>query len=85
MNVFKLTSNIQPSALKVVMGYRGVSQTKLCKDIKGLSQPNLSRFLSGFWGCISEDKLKEIMIYLNFPYEFLYREFRPLKTSNGII
>jgi hypothetical protein len=81
MSVFKLQSEIKPSALKVAMGYRGVSQSKLCKNINGLSQPNLSKFLKGYFGCISEAKLKEIMIYLNFPYEFLYHEFKEQKTS----
>ena len=83
--VIKMTSEIKPSALKVAMGYRGVSQTELRKNIKGLSQSNVSRFLKGYYGAISEMKLKEIMQYLNFPFEFLYNDFPPLQTSNGII
>jgi len=84
-NVFYLKSEIKPSALKVAMGYRGVSQTKLCKSVGGLSQPNLSKFLKGYYGCISEYKLKDIMLFLNFPFEFLYKDFPPIQTSNGII
>ena len=83
--IVKLTVNIHPSSLKVVRGYRRISQTKLSKNIQGLSQPNLSKFLKGYHGCISEDKLKEIMKYLDFPFEFLYHDFPPLKTSNGVI
>ena len=75
MKVIKLKSNINTSALEFAMGYRGVTQSKLCKDIQGLSQPNLSKFLKGAFGCISECKLKEVMIYLNFPFEFIYKNF----------
>jgi transcriptional regulator with XRE-family HTH domain len=84
MEVIKLCSEIKPSALKVAMGYRGISQTELCKNINGLSQPNLSKFLKGYHGVLSEEKLKEIMTYLNFPFAFLYREFRELKTSASL-
>ena len=85
MNVIKLTSEIKPSALKVAMGYRGINQTKLCKEIKGLSQPNLSKFLNGYHACLSEEKLKIIMDFLNFPFDFLYNDFPPLQTSHGWI
>jgi len=84
MDVIKLKSEIKPSALKVAMGYRGISQTELCKNINGLSQPNLSKFLKGYHGVLSEEKLKEIMTYLNFPFAFLYHEFRELKTSASL-
>jgi transcriptional regulator with XRE-family HTH domain len=75
MIVIKLKSDINPNALEVAMGYRGVSQTKLCRDIKGLSQPNLSKFLKRYYATISEEKLKEIMKYLDFPFDFLYKNF----------
>lgn len=77
--VIQLKSEIYPSSLELAMGYRGCSQTKLCKNIKGISQPNLSKFLKGYFGCISESKLKEIMDYLEFPFEFLYKELKPIK------
>ena len=82
--VIKLGSEIKPSALKVVMGYRGISQPELCKNISGLSQPNLSKFLKGYHGVLSEEKLKDIMTYLDFPFAFLYNEFRELKTSASL-
>jgi|GEM_PF-6981670 predicted XRE-type DNA-binding protein len=75
MIVVKLKSDIHPSALEVAMGHRGISQTELCKNIKGLSQPNLSKFLKRYYATISEEKLKEIMKYLDFPFEFLYKNF----------
>jgi transcriptional regulator with XRE-family HTH domain len=78
----KLKPVFKPSALKVAMGYRGISQTKLCKNIEGLSQPNLSKFLNGYYGVISEEKLKDIMKFLNFPFEFLYNEFNEIKMSH---
>lgn len=71
IKVITLGQEYNPKALKLAMGYRGISQTKLCKDIKGLSQPNLSKFLNGYHGCLSENKLKEIMIYLEWPFDFL--------------
>lgn len=82
--VFKLESDhklIQSSALKVCMGYRGYNQSELSKKFKGLSQPALSRFLKGEINVISEEKLKDIMIFLDFPFQFLHKEFKPLKTS----
>lgn len=71
--IIKLKSDINPEALKIAMGYRGITQSKLSKEIKGLSQSNISKFLKGYFGCISEDKLKEVMKYLDFPFEFLYK------------
>ena len=71
--IIKLKSDINPDALKVAMGYRGITQSKLCKEVKGISQPNLSKFLNGYFGCLSEEKLKIIMEYLEFPFEFLYK------------
>lgn len=85
MKVIQLSSNIKPNALKVAMGYRCITQTELCKNINGLSQPNLSRFLNGYYGCLSVEKLKIIMEFLNFPFEFIYQDFKPLKTSKGIL
>lgn len=73
MKIIKLTNDINPYALKVVMGYYGISQSELCKNIKGLSQPNLSKFLKGYFGVISENKLKEIMNYFDWPFDFLYK------------
>jgi hypothetical protein len=36
-----------------------------------LSQSNLSKFEKGFEGKISEEKLKEIMKFLDWPYRWL--------------
>ena len=86
--VFKLESDyklVQPSALKIAMGYRGIRQTELCKNIKGLSQSNLSKFLKGNKNTISDVNLKKIMIFLGFPFDFIYKEFKPIKTSKSII
>lgn len=58
--------------LKFAREYRGYSQTKLCKEIEGLSQPNLSRFEKGFEEKISMDKLKEVMLLLEWPFNWLY-------------
>jgi predicted XRE-type DNA-binding protein len=71
MKVITLDKEFNPKALKLAMGYRGISQTKLCKNINGLSQPNLSRFLNGYIHVISKEKLQEIMIYLDWPFDFL--------------
>jgi len=71
--IIKLKSEINPDALKFAMGYRGITQSKLCKNVNGISQPNLSKFLKGYFGCLSEEKLKIIMLYLDFPFDFLYK------------
>jgi len=80
-----LTPIYKASALRTAMGYRGVTQTELAKNIKGLSQSNLSKFLKVYFGVLSEQKIKSIMDYLNFPFEFIYIDFKPIQTSNGII
>lgn len=67
------------------MKYRGVTQSKLSKNVGGISQASISKFLNGQIFSIPEDKLKEIMLFLDFPFEFLYKEFKPLHTSNGLV
>lgn len=57
--------------LKFARTYRGYNQSELCKNIKELSQSNLSKFENGFENQISEDKLKEIMNFLNWPFSWL--------------
>lgn len=84
MSVFILKQYAQPSALRVAMKYRGITQAKLSNNVGGISQASISNFLNGKIFAIPEDKLKEIMLYLDFPYDFLYIEFKPLITSNGI-
>jgi len=76
-----LHPTINPYALQTVMGYRGYNQTKLCKNIKGLYQPNLSKFLKGCLGAVSISQLKEIMEFLDWPFDFLYKDIKPIKTS----
>lgn len=71
MKVITLDQEFNPKALKLAMGCRGISQTKLCKNINGLSQSNLSKFLNGYIHVISKEKLQEIMIYLEWPFDFL--------------
>lgn len=57
--------------LKFVRCYKGYNQTELSKEIKGLSQSNLSKFEKGFEGQISEEKLKEVMEFLQWPFAWL--------------
>jgi len=71
--------------LKFAREYRGHTQVGLCKEIKGLSQGNLSRFEKGFEGAVNDDKLVEIMELLNFPVSFLDAIIRPVYTSYGLI
>lgn len=77
------------SQLKLAREYRGYTQSDLCNKIPGLSQPNLSMFEKGFEGRVKEDKIKEIMEFLQFPIEFLdvrmpspfYGGSNPIKTK----
>lgn len=78
-SLIKITNYMNPFALETAMGYRNISQTKLCKEIEGLSQPNLSKFLKGYFAVISEDKLKAIMQFLDFPFDFLYKDIKSIK------
>lgn len=56
--------------LKMARGYRGYSQSELVKQIQGVSQSNLSKFEKGF-NTISDEKLKVIMQFLDWPFEWL--------------
>lgn len=57
--------------LKFAREYRGYTQSKLCKQIKGLSQSNLSKYEKGFEGMLKDDKVEEIMKFLNWPLSWL--------------
>ncbi len=57
---------------------RGLSQTRLAKEIKGLSQSNLSKFEKGL-DILSEDKVDEIIKFLDFPKEFFKK-----RISNSV-
>lgn len=54
--------------------YRGYSQSELSSRIKGLSQPNLSRFEKGI-GVLSDEVLTSIIHFLDFPISFFEKEF----------
>ena len=60
--------------LRFIRILRGLTQIKLCKETKGLSQANLSRFEEGWDNVISDDLLEKIMEKLNFPIGFLDRK-----------
>tara|TARA_R110000803_G_C11790441_1_gene297957 strand:- start:315 stop:560 length:246 start_codon:yes stop_codon:yes gene_type:complete len=60
--------------LRFVREYRGYTQSKLCKEIKGLSQANLSKFENGFDGMLKDDKVAEIMKHLNWNLDWLDRK-----------
>ena len=57
--------------LRFAREYRGYTQSKLCKEIKGLSQANLSKYENGFEGMLKDDKVAEIMKHLNWTIKWL--------------
>lgn len=61
--------------IKFVRQYRGITQTGLCKKVKGLPQANLSKLEAGYINVVSDEKIKEIMIFFNWPLEFLDRKY----------
>lgn len=67
--------------LKFAREYRGYTQSKLCKEIEGLSQSNLSKYEKGFTGMLKDDKIEEIIKYLDFPIRFLDVKMPKLYTS----
>ena len=67
--------------LKFAREYRKYTQSHLCKDVKGLSQSNLSKYEKGFEGMLRDDKIAEIMQLLNFPLQFLEVKMPGLYTS----
>ena len=54
--------------------YRGYSQSELSSKIRGLSQPNLSKFEKGI-GVLSDEVLINIFQFLDFPISFFEKEF----------
>lgn len=71
MGIMNHTSRNRGKQLVLARRYRQLSQSKLCEEINGLSQSNLSKFEKGFEGKISDSKLKEVMKYLNWPFDWL--------------
>ena len=67
--------------LKFAREYRKYTQTSLCREVKGLSQSNLSKYEKGFDGVLKDDKINEIMKLLNFPLQFLDVRMPELYTS----
>lgn len=59
--------------LRFVREYRGYTQSELCKEIKGLSQANLSKYENGFEGMLKDEKVEQIMKHMNWPISFLDR------------
>lgn len=60
--------------LKLAREYRGYAQIQLADKISGLTHGQLSKFEKGFENTISDEKLREIMGFLNWPFEWLDRK-----------
>lgn len=74
--------NVNYKQVTFAREYRGVSQTELSKAVQGLSQSNLSKFEKGLGG-LSEEVLKRIFDFLNFPISFFERKIQTsLETAN---
>lgn len=67
--------------LRLAREYRGLNQKDLCSKVYGLSQSNLSKFENGFEGMIGDDLLKEILMFLDFPFDFIDAVIPPVYTS----
>ncbi len=70
---YNVETRRQGQQLKLAREYRGCSQSELCKNIKGLSQPNLSKFEKGQIN-LSEKVKRDIMEFLKWPFDFLYEK-----------
>lgn len=75
------TSINRGKQLKFAREYRKYTQAGLCKCIKGLSQSNLSKYEKGFEGMITEDKIAEIMKFLDWPLGWLDKKASNIYTS----
>ncbi len=67
--------------LKFAREYRKYTQTSLCKCIEGLSQANLSKYEKGFEGMIKDEKIAEIMKFLDWPLAWLDKKSSNIYTS----
>ena len=61
---------INPKNFKFVREYRGYNQTELAKNVKGLTQRQISDFEKGLIK-LDYEKLKKAMIFMNWPIMFL--------------
>lgn len=61
--------------------YRKYTQSALCKEIKGLSQANLSKYENGFQGMLKDEMVVKIMNHLNWPVEWLEVKASNIYTS----
>ena len=80
MKVITINQTVNPYALTVARNYRGYNQTRLCKAITGLTQSRLSKFENGRIGELTITQLKEIMEFLEFPFEFLYKDIKEVNV-----
>ena len=70
--------------LKFAREYRGYTQSELCRKVKSISQPNLSRYEKGFEGVLEKGKVEKIMSFLNFPLSFLEVRLPECYNSNNL-
>lgn len=68
-----MTTKVNFRNLLLARESRGITQKKMAEDIKSLNQGNLSRMEKGLLN-ISEDILKQIAEYLDYPISFFYKE-----------
>lgn len=63
--------------LRLSREYRGVSKAELVKNIDDVSLLYISNFEDGY-NSLSDEKIDEIMKYLNFPLSFLDKRHQEL-------
>lgn len=68
-------------ALETVMNYRGISSRKISRNLKNISESDINKFLKGNKRFLSNEDLQEIMKFLDWPFNFLYKEIKPIKSS----
>ena len=64
--------------LKFSREYREITQSSLCRNIKGLSKSNLDKFEKGF-DSISDEMIERIMRFLEWPVQWIDKE--PIKID----
>jgi len=68
-------------ALETVMNYRGISSRNISRNLKNISESDINKFLKGNKRFLSYEDLQEIMKFLDWPFNFLYKEIKPIKSS----
>ena len=69
------------NSLVVAMSIRCADSDEISNNVKGIKKTKLDRFCKGYNDSLTEIELRKIMKYLVFPFDFLLKDIKSVKTS----